>query len=226
MSYYVIIPSRVRYDNRLVPSEKLMYGEILALSSKTDYCFASNKYFADLYNVSPITVSNWIAHLITYGYLRFDYISSNGSEYTTRKLYITDRSILDFDEETDVPTDNYKKTKEVNSDIEHIIKYLNDVCGSRFKSTTSNTVRCIKARLKEGFSLQDFEKVVRWKYFQWGEKPFRFSNGQLSSDYLRPSTIFGPKFEEYLNEANNNTNYNSEAVKSVPPDEERSELVF
>lgn len=226
MSYYIIVPSKVRYDNRLKPAEKLIYGEVLALSNKTNYCFASNRYFAELYGVSPITISIWINELIEYGYLKAEYITSEGSEYSTRRLYITDRSILDFDEEVDVPTNNYKKTKEVNSDVEHIVSYLNEICGSRFKSTTSSTVKCIKARLKEGFSLQDFEKVIRWKYFQWGEKPFRFSGGQLSSDYLRPTTLFSDKFESYLYEANNNTNYNSEAVRSVPPDEERSELVF
>ena len=50
-SYYAIIPAEVRYSN-LKPNAKLLYGEITALSSKEGYCFATNNYFAKLYNVT------------------------------------------------------------------------------------------------------------------------------------------------------------------------------
>ena len=48
INYYAIIPSTVRYDPDLKPSEKLLYGEITSLTNKMGYCFATNKYFADL----------------------------------------------------------------------------------------------------------------------------------------------------------------------------------
>ena len=47
-NYYAIIPSNVRYSD-LKPNAKLLYGEITALSNKHGFCFASNKYFANLY---------------------------------------------------------------------------------------------------------------------------------------------------------------------------------
>lgn len=62
-SYYAIIPSSVRYNKELKFPERLLYGEITALLSKKGYCFAGNKYFADLYNVTTETVSRWISHL-------------------------------------------------------------------------------------------------------------------------------------------------------------------
>ena len=55
-NYYSIIPATVRYDNNLKPAEKLLYGEITALSNKLGYCYANNRYFAELYNVTIGTV--------------------------------------------------------------------------------------------------------------------------------------------------------------------------
>ena len=69
ISYYSVILATVRYDNRLKPAEKLIYSEITSLMNRIGYCFASNKYFADLYNVTIHTVSQWISHLEKLGYL-------------------------------------------------------------------------------------------------------------------------------------------------------------
>jgi hypothetical protein len=62
-SYYAVIPACVRYDEKLPANAKLLYGEITALTNEKGYCWASNAYFAKLYNVAPQTVSNWIALL-------------------------------------------------------------------------------------------------------------------------------------------------------------------
>ena len=60
-NYYAIIPARVRYSNKLKPSAKLLYGEIVALSNKHGFCYATNNYFAKLYGVSKNTISRWIS---------------------------------------------------------------------------------------------------------------------------------------------------------------------
>ena len=76
-NYYAILSAEVRYDNRLRPNVKLMYAEITALSNTDSECFASNKYFADLYGKSKTSISGWIGELVKYGYisLRFTYKS-------------------------------------------------------------------------------------------------------------------------------------------------------
>jgi len=62
-SYYAVIPASVRYDPALTANAKLLYGEITALCSKEGFCWATNAYFAELYDVSKTTVSEWITQL-------------------------------------------------------------------------------------------------------------------------------------------------------------------
>jgi len=69
-SYYSIVPSSVRYDNELSSSEKLLYSEISALVNMNGTCFASNGYFARLYEVSERTVTRWITSLKDRGHIK------------------------------------------------------------------------------------------------------------------------------------------------------------
>ena len=68
-SYFAVITADVRYDKRLRANEKLLYGEITALCNKTGECWASNKYFADLYGVTTQAVSKWVTNLRKCGYI-------------------------------------------------------------------------------------------------------------------------------------------------------------
>ena len=90
ISYYSVIPATVRYDNRLKASEKLMYGEITSLTNKFGYSFASNKYFARLYDVTTHTVSQWIAHLEKLEYIDTEIIRNENGAIKERRIYIKD----------------------------------------------------------------------------------------------------------------------------------------
>ena len=83
-SYYAIIPATVRYDKRISASAKLLYGEITALCSKEGYCWATNKYFKDLYNVNKTTVLRWMAELIEAGYIKSE------SSPNRRKIFMSE----------------------------------------------------------------------------------------------------------------------------------------
>lgn len=85
-SYYSILTAEVRYDERLKPNEKLLYSEITALSNKDGYCHASNSYFAKLYKVSTVSVSQWVNHLKKLGYV-FIEVNRKGQRITQRKIY-------------------------------------------------------------------------------------------------------------------------------------------
>ena len=88
-SYYAIIPANVRYDKNLTPNAKLLYGEITALCNEKGYCWAENKYFADLYGVSLKSISVWINSLVDNGYIQSEIIyKENSKEIYARQLTI------------------------------------------------------------------------------------------------------------------------------------------
>ena len=71
-NYYAVITADVRYDNRLSANEKLLFGEITALSSSTGECWAGNKYFGELYNKDNRTIRRWVSHLSQLGYINVE----------------------------------------------------------------------------------------------------------------------------------------------------------
>ena len=81
--------------------------------------------------------------------------------------------------------------------INNIINYLNNLLGVKFRPGVSKTQELIKARLKEGFTEEDFYTVIDKKYAEW--------HGTEFEKYMRPSTLFGTKFEGYLNQVDNNS---------------------
>nr|DAX05586.1 MAG TPA: helix-turn-helix domain protein [Bacteriophage sp.] len=79
-NYYAVIPANVRYDSGLTPNAKLLYGEISALAQKDGVCYATNKYFAELYNVSQVSISKWINSLVYKKYINFKIIYKEGTK--------------------------------------------------------------------------------------------------------------------------------------------------
>lgn len=220
-NYFAIIPARVRYDTFLKPSEKLLYAEITSLATKDGYCWATNSYFAELYNVSKFTVSRWVSHLESRGFIKTSVVRDGNNQVTERKIFLNyipiDRnSNTPIDENNTYPID--EKSKENNTSINNtsinniysqvdsinteknnnlelakeIIDYLNLKANKKFKPTTPKTKQLINTRVKEGFTKGDFIKVIDTKCKSW--------LGTEWERYLRPETLFGTKFESYLNE--------------------------
>ena len=72
-----------------------------------------------------------------------------------------------------------------------IVEYLNQKAGTSYKPNSKNTVKHINARLTDGFTVDDFKTVIDKKCAEW--------KGTDMEQYLRPETLFGTKFESYLN---------------------------
>jgi len=79
-----------------------------------------------------------------------------------------------------------------------IVNHLNQKADRGFRHTTDKTKRLIKARWNQDFELNDFKKVIDIKTEQW-------KNDTEMEKYLRPQTLFGTKFESYLNEQHINS---------------------
>lgn len=90
---------------------------------------------------------------------------------------------------------NYESNKKdiLSSSVSEIIDYLNSKAGTRYSKTSKQTISHIKARLDEGFTVEDFKTVID-KKAKWKQDP-------KMCTYLRPETLFCPShFESYLNE--------------------------
>lgn len=97
---------------------------------------------------------------------------------------------------------------------EDIVSHLNSVTGSSYRSTTSKTRKLIAARLAEGFTADDFKTVVNKKAKEW-------QNTDMAQ-YLRPETLFGTKFEGYLNQPEVKNNRRSPISRA---EQERQEAI-
>ena len=103
-------------------------------------------------------------------------------------------SVSDTDTDSDTDTVSDSITDNKNKDtIKRIIDYLNEKCGTRYKTTTGNTIKSINARISEGYTEDDFYTVIDKKCAEW--------IGTEWEKYLRPDTLFRPSnFESYVNQ--------------------------
>ena len=146
------------------------------------------------------------------GYIEFLTSGSKGKESTlkiTIKQQLFNNNVTNKSEQlqqveggkqqqsnNNVTTLSKKKEKD-NNIYSLVIDYLNKKANTNYRASTKNTQSFINARVKEGYTVEDFKKVIDSKSKEWLNTDFE--------KYLRPATLFGTKFENYLNEANKKT---------------------
>ena len=129
----------------------------------------------------------------------------------TCNVTVTDCNATEEEKEEDIEIDKY-----INI-YSSIISYLNKKAHTKYRPSSSKTKTLIKARLNEGFTEDDFKKVIDNKTEEW-----------LNSDmekYLRPETLFGTKFESYLNQKSGG-NYGNNGIRSTRQNFSTSEGKF
>lgn len=81
-----LLPAAVRYDSRLKGDAKVLYSEILLLSNKAGYCYATDQHLAALFDAGQRTAARHIAQLKKYGYIRIE-TKRQGVTVTQRRIY-------------------------------------------------------------------------------------------------------------------------------------------
>lgn len=214
------IPKEIWLSTDLKVMEKLILVEIDSLDNE-DGCFASNEHFSKFFSLSKNRCSEIIKSLEKKGYIDINYIYQDGSKAIAKRIIRcirkTDRGIRNIDRPIRKSEEGYSENCEDNNtsfsntfsntdnkeDIveqsstapipyEEIVQYLNQKTGKNFKSTSKATQRHIKARFTDGFVLDDFKQVIDNKCGDW-------LRDRKMKEYLRPETLFGTKFESYLN---------------------------
>lgn len=213
------IPRKIWLDKELSWIEKFLLVEIESLDNEQG-CWASNDYFASFFGVSKDRISKLISGLNRKGYITVELIYKKGTKAVEKRVVrITDsyrsKQLEGIGENTYTPigenaednntslNNTSNNTKDImsgkpdNVPYEEIIEYLNQKSESNFRSKTASTRKHIKARFNEGFTIDDFKTVIDKKTKEWkgDEKWGRF---------LRPETLFGTKFEGYLNQKEKN----------------------
>ena len=125
-------------------------------------------------------------------YTNSDVFDAERLQYIMEYVKSSDKS---SDKSSYVVISEEDKEKDKDKDKEiyiYIVDYLNQKAGTKYKHSSKKTQTCIHARLAEGFTVDDFKTVIDKKCADW-------LGDQKMEQYLRPETLFGTKFEGYLN---------------------------
>ena len=159
--------------------------------------------------------------------LRNKFVITVTGYYNNRMRIESDKRKAFCQSRRDSVSKRYVRTTHVDTHVEHtnvrmenenenenVIEYLNLKCNTFFRTSGKSTQRHINARIAEGFKLEDFKAVIDFKSNEWINKPDM-------KQYLRPETLFGTKFEGYLQAAKSDN-----GLKIVESDAEIIDRVF
>lgn len=217
------IPAELWLSKDLTSQEKIFIAEVDSLCNEQSGCYASNKYFAEFFGISADRVSKIISHLVEDGYLHREIRYKEGTkEIESRMLRPLKVSVytpggIGTRTEGGIGTNAEDITKilynkeynnilptkvggersvsnENRGFVTSVVNYLNERLGTHYRANSKATQRSVLARKREGYSLDDFKRVIDTKIADWGNDP-------KMRRFLNPDTLFAPsKFEKYLNQ--------------------------
>lgn len=211
---FIAIQGWMRTKLNLKGYELIVYALIYGFSQDGDSKFSgTRRYIAEWCGCSMRTVDNTLASLLSKQLIikHEKYVNGVRScDYTAALAELAARqnatqAPADTQTNAETPTEHNATGPQPLLDepqapaqpkepdpTEEIVEHLNQRAGTHYKATTSNTRKLIKARLKEGFTVDEIKLVIDKKCAEWLNNPAMVG-------YLRPETLFGNKFESYLN---------------------------
>ena len=177
-----ILPAKVRYDSRLKGEAKVLYSEILLLSSQKGYCYATDKYLAESYSSSQRSINRHIASLKKLGYIKIE-TKRQGKRVTERRIYpleLPKMAIADTEKGTAKIGDTYQGSKEnFTRGIDKIGNRGIDKIGV-VNDSNSNESNINKEIEKEGQSTSDCPTpFIEFKNLYWYENKLGSLDGKL-----------------------------------------------
>ena len=187
-NYYAVITADVRYDKTLIPNAKLLFAEITALCNMNGKCHASTKYFADLYNVSKVSIQKWLKQLEEKNYIKRKVVyKPNSKEIDVRYITIIDHSTKQklTTSNKDKLTDNitklnnnitYNNIDDRKLKFEEQVFQITDVAKDVLEDFVDYWTETNKSNTKMKFEMQKtFNinlRIKRWckNNFKWSEK--------------------------------------------------------
>lgn len=120
LGYYAVIPATVLYNKELKPNEKLLYAIITNLSNKEGYCYASNSYLAEQFNVDATTISKWITDLRRKNFIYVEMLKNEKKEIISRKIFPCDTphrlfNLYPYRLKSQYPIDEKAKDNNINN---------------------------------------------------------------------------------------------------------------
>ena len=201
-------------------NELLIYAIIYGFSQTEDQTFnGSLQYLADWTNSTKQGVTKNLKALVEKGYIikedkyinnvkfceyyatKLDTVYNSVAQgiqqsltgYTTKFNTPMQQSLTNnINDNIDNKLDNIIELKD-NVPYQEIVNHLNNSAGTNYRASSKKTRELIKARISEGYTLEDFKVVIEKKNREW-------INDNKMKAYLRPETLFGTKFEGYLNQ--------------------------
>lgn len=211
---FIAIQGWMRTKLNLKGYELIVYALIYGFSQDGNSKFSgTRRYIAEWCGCSMRTVDNTLASLLSKQLIikHEKYVNGVSSrDYTTVPAELAARqnaTQATADTQTNAETQTEHNATEPHplleepqapaqpkepDPTEEIVDHLNQRAGTHYRATTANTRKLIKARLKEGFTVDEIKLVIDKKCAEW-------LNNRDMAQYLRPETLFGNKFEAYLN---------------------------
>ena len=215
------IPAEVWLDERLNPLEKVILMEIDSLDCGDKGCYASNEYIAEFCQCSESKVAHAVTRLVELGYVSrksFDgrqrILQSRLAKFAMQNSKVCKSDVQNLQESNidsniDIISSIKKEYKESPKESDFtaaVVDYLNEKAGTHYRAGVAKTQSLIKARANEGFTEADFRTVIDKKCADW--------IGTEYEQYLRPQTLFGTKFESYLNQIPQQNRIDSRLITS------------
>ena len=216
---YIVLQGWMISELKLKGNELIIYACIYGFSQAENQVFnGSLQYLADWTNSTKQGVMRCLKSLVEKGLIVKTEKLINGvkfCEYQVTKFNtVCNKSAYSMQQSLIPPMQqslpNNLSLDSLANNIKDIVEYLNAKAGTHYKAGSKATKQHIHARIAEGFKVDDFKRVIDnmcadWLHTEWEQ-------------YLRPSTLFGSKFENYLNRKPQSKGRNGIAVNSSASD--------